>query len=133
MDWRPTAGGNVEVLNDTADFYRFFDATAHAEFLYRCVRKTIERNLPDEVDFLRRHDAFRTGLQRIIDMPDRLSDLLFRFLRQYGGNLSHRARTREFAALTAAEIVRVETLYREAFHDQEDQEGVCHASTSAHL
>ena len=133
VDWKPTAGGNVEVRNDTADFYRFFDATAHAEFLYRCVHQTIEHDLPDEADFLRRHDAFRTGLQRIIDMPDRLSHLLFRFLRQNGGNLSQRARTREFAALTAAETESIEALYREAFHDQEDQKGVCHASTRAHL
>src|SRR6202034_4292142 len=32
IDWRP-GDGNVEVLNETADFYRFFDATPHAEFL----------------------------------------------------------------------------------------------------
>lgn len=57
VDWRVTAGGNVAVLNDTADFYRFFDATPHAEFLYRCVQDTIERHLPDEAEFLRRHDA----------------------------------------------------------------------------
>lgn len=129
VEWEPTADGNVEVLNDTADFYRFFDATAHAEFLYGCVQRTIEHDLPDEADFLRRYDAFRAGLQPIVDLPDRLSHLLYRFLRQNGGNLSHRARTGEFAALTAAEVERVETLFREAFHD----EGVCHASTRAHL
>lgn len=118
VEWEPTADGNIEVLNDTSDFYRFFDATAHAEFLYGCVHKTIEHDLPDETRFLQRYDAFRAGLHRIIDVPDRLSDLLYRFLRQNDGNLSHRARTREFAALTAAEVGRIETLYREAFHDE---------------
>ena len=54
----PTADGNVRVLNDTADFYRFFDATPHAEFLYDCVQQTIEHDLPDEAGFLRRYDAF---------------------------------------------------------------------------
>ena len=34
IDWRPTTTGNVEVLNETADFYKYFDATEHAEFLY---------------------------------------------------------------------------------------------------
>ncbi|EJK86067.1 hypothetical protein PMI03_01940 [Rhizobium sp. AP16] len=29
IEWRPTVSGNVEVLNDTAAFYRYFDATAH--------------------------------------------------------------------------------------------------------
>ena len=39
--WLATPTGNVEVLNDTADLYRFYDCTAEAEFLYDCVRKTI--------------------------------------------------------------------------------------------
>ena len=62
VDWQPTADGNVRVLNDTADFYRFFDATPHAEFLYGCVQRTIEHDLPDEAGFLRRYDTFRTGV-----------------------------------------------------------------------
>ena len=103
------------MLNDTADFYRFFDATAHAEFLYECVQQTIEHDLPDEADFLRRYDAFRTGLDLVVDMPHRLADLLFRFLRQNNGTLSRRARTKEFAALTEGEIGQIEALYREAF------------------
>ena len=34
IKWKPTKDGNVEVLNDTADLYRYFDATPQAEFLY---------------------------------------------------------------------------------------------------
>jgi len=58
IDWQPTPDGNVEVLNDTATYYRFFDATAHAEFLYACVEQTIERDLPAEVRFLEAFDRF---------------------------------------------------------------------------
>ena len=29
IEWTPTSDGNVNVLNETADFYRFFDATPH--------------------------------------------------------------------------------------------------------
>ena len=87
VNWKSTAAGNIRVLNDTADFYRFFDATPHAEFLYECVQQTIEHDLPDEAAFLRRYDAFRTGLDLVVDMPDRLCDLLFRFLRQNNGGL----------------------------------------------
>jgi hypothetical protein len=49
IDWPPTLDGNVEVLNETADFYRYFDATLHAEFLFECVDETIKRDLPNEV------------------------------------------------------------------------------------
>ena len=81
------------------------------------MQRTIEHDLPAEADFLKRYDAFRTGLDLMVDMPDRLSDLLYRFLRQTGGKLSRRGRSTEFAALTDDEVVRIESLYQEVFHD----------------
>ena len=118
--WEPTAKFTVRVLNDTGDFYRFFDATLHAEFLYACVRKTIEEDLPNETDYLRRYDMFRGRVATIVDMPDRMIDLLFRFLRQNEGHLSKRAREREFEALTDAEVGRIERMYQEAFGGPHD-------------
>jgi hypothetical protein len=109
--WEPTDKGNVTVLNDTGDFYRFFDATPHAEFLYQCVLKTIEEDLPNEAAFLRRYDRFRTRVEALVDMPGHTVDLLFRMLRQNGGCLSKRARQREFAKLTEAEVRQVEDAY----------------------
>ena len=115
VEWETSDGNNVRVLNDTADFYRYFDATPHAEFLYGCVRRTIEEDLPNETDFLRRYDLFAEHTQSIADMPDRLIDLLFRFLHQNGGKLSGRARSREFEMLTDEEAERAERLYDEIF------------------
>jgi hypothetical protein len=115
IDWRPTEDGNVSVQNDTADFYRFFDATPHAEFLYACVRKTIEEDLPRETEFLARYDRFRGRIDDIIDMPGRTIDLLFRFLHQNGGRLSKRAREQEFSRLTDAEVADLEEAYRTSF------------------
>jgi len=113
--WNPTADGNVRVVNETADFYRFFDATPHAEFLYACVRKTIEEDLPRETEFLLRYDRFRAFIEAIVDMPDVTLDLLFRFLHQNGGRLSKRAREHEFAPMTEAEIAAAEAAYQELF------------------
>lgn len=113
------ADGNVNVLNDTADFYRFFDATPAAEFLYACVRKTIEEDLPRETDFLARYDRFRGRIEQIVDMPDRTIDLLFRFLHQNGGQLSKRAREREFAQLSDSEIEAAAAAYAEAFQAED--------------
>lgn len=115
IEWEPTEKYNVRVLNDTGDFYRFFDATLHAEFLYECVQKTIEEDLPQEADFLRRYDAFRNDVQAFIDMPERTLDLLFRFLHQNDGLLSKRAREKEFEALTDAEAAHIEDLYNRSF------------------
>ena len=99
----------------TGDFYRFFDATPHAEFLYACVRKTIEDDLPRETKFLVLYDRFRGHIDDIVDMPDRTVDLLFHFLRQNGGRLSKRAREQEFARLTDGEVTAVEEAYRASF------------------
>lgn len=118
VKWRPTDTGNVEVLNDTCDFYRYFDATPQAEFLYGCVQQTVEKDLPEETDYLRRYDTFRASVEAIVEMPDRTIDLLFRFLRQNAGKLSKRAREHEFAKLTAAEGERIEQAYANAFDDK---------------
>jgi hypothetical protein len=103
------------VLNETADFYRFFDATPHAEFLYQCVQRTIDVDLPAETSFLKAHDIFRREVANIVDMPERTADLLFRFLHQNKGALSKRSREHEFAQLTDDEVAQIESKYAEAF------------------
>jgi Fic/DOC family len=120
--WQPTDNNNARVLNDTADFYRFFDATSHAEFLYACVRQTIERDLPDETKFLKDFDRFRALVESIVDMPDGTLDNLFGFLRQNRGRLSKRARDNEFAALTDDETRRIEQAYIDLFDADDGEE-----------
>jgi hypothetical protein len=115
LQWEPTERGNVRVQSDTTDFYRFFDATPHAEFLYDCVRQTIEKELPEETTFLRLYDEFRIRVEAMLDMPESTLNLLFRFLRQNKGHLSQRARTREFKELNKEEVRRIEAIYSELF------------------
>ncbi len=115
IEWVPTPSNNVEVLNETVSFYRYFDATAHAEFLYSCVAQTVERDLPDEVAFLENFDRFQTELMNIVDMPARTMELLRKFLSQNGGRLSVRARRNEFQLLTDAEVAQVEALFGSCF------------------
>lgn len=114
IDWRATEQGNVEVLNETTDYYRYFDATAHAEFLYESVAQTVLHDLPEEVRFLEAFDRFAAGVKEIVEMPDRQIERLRNFLHQGGGRLSKRAHE-EFAALTDEEVQRVETLYARSF------------------
>jgi hypothetical protein len=103
----------VHVLNDTADHYRFFDATAHAEFLYDCVEETVRRDLPEEVAYLESYDQFVERVRYVVEMPSATYDLLHRFLRQNDGTLSKRARTKEFAALTEEEVAEIEAIFAE--------------------
>lgn len=115
IEWEPTEQMNIQVLNETGDFYRYFDATPHIEFLYSCVEQTIEVDLPHEIHFLQSYDRFKAKIEAMIEMPASTVDLLFRFLQQNAGKLSSRARQKEFAALQEHEIEYVEAAYQFAF------------------
>lgn len=124
VQWRVTRRHNVEVLNDTGDYYRFFDATAHAEFLYKCVEETVTRDLPREVAYLEGYDEFSRRVQEeTADMPEKTVTLLAQFLRQNNGTLSRRARAREFKRLSPEEVERVEELYTWCFSAEAGQAG----------
>lgn len=113
--WRPTPERNVEVLNDTADLYRYFDATDTAEFLYACVQRTVEEDLPCEIDYLRRHDRALERIMATVEMPDRIAADLVMFIRQNNGALSKHRRAAEFGQLTDDEVQRIERIVADAF------------------
>ena len=115
IEWRPTDKGNVDVLNETVDLYRFFDATAQAEFFYSCVEETISKALPAEVDYLQKYDLMKSFVDHYIDMPARTADMLIGFLNQNDGKLSKRARESEFKALTNEEAGTLERQYSTIF------------------
>lgn len=115
IEWEATPDGNVRVLNDTIDLYRYFDATKQAEFLYECVEETVTNTLPEEVQYLERHDKMRTFIAKHFDMPDKDMENLIGFLRQNDGRLSKRARTKEFKELTDDEVAMLEEEYQKIF------------------
>ncbi len=115
IEWKPTADKNVEVLNDTADLYRYFDCTEATEFLYACVQRTIEHDLPKEIAYLLAHDTAEKGIMETVEMPDRLARNLINFVRQNQGTLPRNRRKKEFEALTDKEVIEVERIIRCAF------------------
>ncbi len=115
IEWRKTANNNVAVLNETIDYYRYFDATLQAEFLYDCVYETIERLIPEEVAYLQKYDEMKSYLDDVFQMPDSMVALLMRFLEQNNGELSKRAREKEFAMLTDEEAKDIEKRYNNLF------------------
>ncbi|MFV1984138.1 MAG: Fic family protein [Thiohalomonadales bacterium] len=119
IEWRPTEKNNVEVLNETIDLYRYFDVTKQAEFFFECVEETVNKTLPEEVNYLTKYDLLNDFIKNYIDMPDQLVDLLIRFLSQNNGKISKRARGKEFNALIEKEVQAIENKYDEIFHQGE--------------
>ena len=116
IEWRALPDGNVEVLNDTADLYRFFDCTAEAEFLYECVQHTVEQDLPREIEYLKRHDDAMRGIMNAIEMPDNLAQQAIIFITQNDGAFPKRRRNKApFSKLTDDEIGTIEEIVNEAF------------------
>lgn len=115
IEWKKTLNNNVVVLNDTIDYYRYFDATRQAEFLYDCVNETIEQLIPEEVAYLQKFDEMKRYLDDVFQMPDSMVALLIRFLEQNNGKLSKRALEKEFALLTMDEVKDIENQYQSLF------------------
>jgi hypothetical protein len=111
IKWKETPDHNVDVLNETIDFYRYYDATKQAEFLYDCTEDTIKRVIPEEVNYLIQYDEFKKYIDTDFEMPDKLIATLVRFLQQNNGVLSKRAREKEFAMLTEKEVTKIEKAF----------------------
>ena len=115
IEWRATPDHNFDVLNDTADLYRYFDCTEAAEFLYACVRRTVEHDLPRELDYLTRHDEAVRRIMDEVEMPDRIAENLLMFIRQNNGSLPKKRREKEFVALKDGEVSMIEQIACVAF------------------
>jgi Fic family protein len=115
IEWEETPDHNVQVTHPTKDYYRFFDATKQAEFMFDCVNDTIENIIPQEINYLTNYDAFKQFLDKAFEMPDKWASKLVRFLDQNQGVISKRAREREFSALSQTDVERIEAAYRSIF------------------
>ena len=119
IQWR-WAGGSVDspgremvVKNETADLYRYFDATAFAEYLYDRLAASIRRDLKEELDFVAVFDRAFDAVREIVNMPDRRASLLVRLCMQNGGRLAARKR-RLFAELSDDEVRAMAGAVRQA-------------------
>lgn len=115
IEWTPASKGNVKTLNDTTDLYRYFDCTQVAEFLYSCVRRTIESDLPREIDYLTRRDEAVRDIMNMVEMPDLMAEQFVLFVYKNAGTLPNKRRKKEFAALEEEELSALEEIVRDAF------------------
>jgi Fic family protein len=100
--------------NDAA-YFRFFDATVQALFLYRALERTIMEDLQQEIAYLIGLDRARAQLHNEIDWPGQSLDLFINIVRQGGGTLSQAKRNRAFEWLKDEEIARFVPMVNAAF------------------
>ena len=118
IDWHWTIGRELVVDNDTADLYRYFDATRFAEYLFDRVEDTLRVDLRDELSYVAIFDRAFGAVRQVVEMPDRRASLFVRLCMQNGGRLSTRKR-KQFNELSDAEVSAMEVGVRMAIESVE--------------
>jgi hypothetical protein len=103
--------GRLTVYNDSAHYYRYFDATPLTEALYRWLAEAIDVELRDELTFLVGLRGAKAAMRDIVDLPDAEADLFVKIVFSNGGRLSKRKRE-HFSMLTDDEVAALESVIR---------------------
>jgi hypothetical protein len=108
IDFDLDADGKLSVSGETAAHYRFVDYTHIVERVFDFVNETIEKEMPEEFQFLAAYDATVREIEEVVNLPDRDLDLFVRIALQNKGKLSGSRRVSHFARLTDGEIALME-------------------------
>lgn len=117
-------GDDLEVTGNLPRFYRYFDATSQAEYLYSAIERAVNTDLAQEIEYLIATDQARQEIGRFLDLPAKELDLLIRLVVDQEGRLSQGKRQGHFAQLTDEEVSKVEAIVRESFRAYVDLKGL---------
>jgi len=106
---------DVPATGNDAVYFRYFDATPQAEFLYRSLARTVEEDLEKEINYLLGFDRAWAALNGMLDWPDHSLELFIRLVQQNKGTLSKTKRGSHFQWMTDEEIRKAEQEVVEAF------------------
>ncbi|HMP51024.1 MAG TPA: hypothetical protein PKD05_05660 [Candidatus Melainabacteria bacterium] len=75
----------------------------------------MEKDVPHEIEYLKRHDNAMQQLMDTIEMPNRMAENFIMFMRQNDWTLPKKRRNNEFRELTDSELEALQAIVREAF------------------
>jgi hypothetical protein len=96
-------------------YFRYFDATEQASFLYQAIERTVEHDLDQEIAFLLGFDRAHQALNALMDWPAHSMDLFIRVVHQNGNRLSSNKRKAHFEWMKDEEVARFEQIVAESF------------------
>jgi hypothetical protein len=106
---------DVPATGNDAVYFRYFDATEQAEFLYRALERTVEEDLQHEINFLLGYDRACQKLNQLLDWPNHSLELFVRVVHQNNDTLSKTKKQSHFNWMTDPEVSEAETIVAEAF------------------
>ena len=105
----------VPATGNDALYFRYFDATEQASFLYWALERTVEQDLVQEITHLLGFDAAHVALKNVLDWPAHSLDLFIQLVHQNNGTLSKTKRQSHFFWMTDDEVTRSEAEVVKAF------------------
>jgi tetratricopeptide (TPR) repeat protein len=120
IDYTLTPDQEVDVHNQTAHLYRYFDATPLVEYLYDRVIDTVRHDLKLELGYMATYDRALEAVREQIDMPDKRASLFVQLCLQNKGRLSNAKRDR-FRELNDDEVAALEEAVQAAMQAERDQ------------
>jgi len=88
LNYTLSPSGEVTVVGESVQHYRFIDFTTIVEEMQRVIQETIETEWKAELDYLKAYDEARQSMRQVVDMPEKKANQLIRFVQQNGGTLS---------------------------------------------
>jgi len=122
IDFVSNDDASIEVLNETVNLYRYFDATRMAEYLYACVDATIERELKVELETVSAFAHARKAIDAAFDLPEKQKNLFLKLCWQGNGQVSKAKRKSQFAMFKEEELDAMELLVAPYFAVQSGED-----------
>ncbi len=101
---------SIEVLNETKNLYRYFDATRMVEYLYTCVEATIDQELKVELETISAFAKARKAIDAAFDLPEKQKNLFLKLCWQGHGTISKAKRKAHFPRFSDEEIDGIQQL-----------------------
>jgi hypothetical protein len=111
---------DTPATGNDAVFFKYFDATEQAEFLYKALERTVEEDLQQEIDFLLGFDGACQELNQLLDWPNHSLDLFVRVVHQNNDTLSKTKKQSHFSWMTDPEVSEAEAIVAQAFAGMND-------------
>jgi Fic/DOC family protein len=105
----------IDVKNETAYLYRYFNATPMVDYLYRCIEDTIEVGLKQELELLNKFRSIKKLIDQEMDVSNIDLDRFINFCHQNNGTLSKKKKDRFFQDYDNEQIERMEEIYQSYF------------------
>lgn len=105
----------IPAQGNEAVYFRYPDFTLQAEFLFRALERTVEEDLPNEINYLLGFDKAYRELNNLLDWPAHSLDLFIRMVEQNGGRFSGKKRKSHYDWMEDHEIEQAEMIVRGAF------------------